>query len=130
VVFYALALRVGFLVTKGDVRQFLVQFAHPRSRFSNSQPLGHLFIEEAFTRAVGLEPFTIDDKLRNGAPTSALYHFFSSARRGFDVDFFVCNVMPLQEAFCLAAVGAPEGGIKDNLHLTGYLTVNRKASQS
>ena len=39
----------------------------PGSGFGDAEELGHLVVEEAVAGAVGLDPFAVDDELRDGA---------------------------------------------------------------
>ena len=88
-------------------------------RLCNTQAFGHLLIEEPLARAVGLHPFAINHKLRDGARARAFNNLVGRAGRGFDVDFFEGNVVFFQEAFGDAAVRAPEGGIDEKFHVSG-----------
>jgi len=80
------------------------------------QEFGHLFVQESFARAVGLDPFAVDDELGNGALAGATDNFLGGARSGLDVDLLVRNVVPVQEALGFAAIRTPKGGINDQLH--------------
>jgi hypothetical protein len=55
-------------------------------RLGNTQAFGHLFVQEAFSWAVGLDPFAIDDKLRDGTLAGSGNHFVGRSGRVFDVD--------------------------------------------
>jgi hypothetical protein len=76
---------------------------------SNAQEFTHFFVEKAFTRTIRLDPFAINDELGNGALAGAADDLFGSAGSGFDIDFLVGDLVSGQEAFGLAALGAPEG---------------------
>jgi hypothetical protein len=82
----------------------------------DSEALGHGFVEEAFARAVGLDPFAVDDELWDGALAGAFDDFVDGAGGGLDVDFFESDVVFGEEAFGLAAVRAPGGGIDSEFH--------------
>ena len=84
--------------------------------FCNSQPLGHLFVEEAFALPVWLHPFAVDYELRDGTLASVLDHFVCCSGRVFDIDVLKRDVVLLQKALGYATVGAPEGGINGYLH--------------
>ena len=86
-------------------------------RFIDAQNFGHLFIQETFTRAIGLKPSSIDDQLRNGTFAGTPDDLLGSTRSRFDIDFFVGDIVLRQEAFGDAAIGAPEGGVQGYLHL-------------
>ena len=85
-------------------------------RLSNTQAFGHLFIKKALARSVGLHPFPVNDKLRDGTLTGLGHHFCGRAGRIFDIDFREGNLVFLQEALGQAAVGAPEGRINEQFH--------------
>src|SRR6202041_2398833 len=74
------------------------------------------FVEETFAGSVGLDPFAIDDELRDSAFAGALDDFVHGAGGGFDIDVFIGNVVLGEKAFGLAAVGAPGGGIDGEFH--------------
>ena len=59
----------------------------------NAQAFGHLFVEKSFARTIGLYPFAIDNKLRNGTLAGVADDFFGGSRRGFDVDLFIGDVV-------------------------------------
>ena len=84
--------------------------------FFDAQALGHFFVEEAFALAVGLDPFAVNHKLRNGPLAGSLDHFVGSSGRVFDIDVLKCDVVLLQEALGFTAVWTPEGGIDSYLH--------------
>jgi len=52
----------------------------------NSKALGHLFVEEAFARTVRLDPFSINDKLRDSVLACLFHDFVGSSGSGLDVD--------------------------------------------
>jgi len=83
--------------------------------FFNAQALGHFFVEEAFALAVGLDPFAVNHKLRNGPLAGSLDHFVGSSGRVFDIDVLERNVVLFQEVLGFTAVRAPEGGIDSYL---------------
>lgn len=72
-----------------------------------AEALFHFGVEEAATGAVGLDPFTVDDELRNGAFANVSDHLFGSAGRSLDVDFGVEDAVGFEKAFGLATVTAP-----------------------
>lgn len=81
-----------------------------------SQPLAHLVMKKASTRAVRLHPFPIDHKLRDRTLSYITEYFLSGTRRGFDVDFGKFKAVRLQESLRLAAVTAPGCSVEDQLH--------------
>jgi hypothetical protein len=82
----------------------------------NAQALGHFFVEETFAGAVGLDPFSIDDELRDGALAGVLDDLVRRAGGGFDVDLFKRDIVLGEEAFSFATVGAPKGGVDGDFH--------------
>src|SRR5258708_2282152 len=88
------------------------------------QPLRHLFVEEAFARTVGLHPFSINHKLRDGALASPFHDFIGSSRSGLDVDVGVWKLVPVEEPLRLPAVGTPKGGVNGDFHEVRYLVVS------
>jgi hypothetical protein len=74
----------------------------------NAQAFGHLLVEESFARTIGLHPFAIDNKLRNGALAGVAEDFFGGSRRGFDVDLLIGDVVFGQKTFGFTTIGAPE----------------------
>ena len=78
-----------------------------RLGLAHSQALGHFVVEEAFAGHIRLHPLAIDHKLRNGAFTGAFNDFIHRSRSGFDIDFFVRDVVLGQEALGLAAIRTP-----------------------
>src|SRR5436305_3475565 len=81
-----------------------------------AEPFRHFLIEKAFSRTVGLEPFAVDDKLRDGALAGATDDFLGGAGSGFDVDLLIGELVLVEEALGDAAVGAPEGRVEGDLH--------------
>lgn len=81
--------------------------------FVDAEPFSHLRVKEAFAGTVGLDPLAVDDELWDGSLADALDDLVGGARSGFDVDFFVRDVVLGQEALRKAAVRAPEGAIDD-----------------
>ena len=79
------------------------------SGFADSEAFGHLFVEEASTRPVGLHPLPVDHELRDGSFAGALDDFLGGAGRRLDVDLFIANVVLGQKTFGFAAIGTPKG---------------------
>src|ERR1700720_3133858 len=87
-----------------------------RQRIPNAQLGFHLVIEKSLAGTVGLDPFTINDELRDSALSNLPDQLFRRARRGGNVDLFIGDVVLVQEAFGFAAVWAPQSGIDKKLH--------------
>jgi hypothetical protein len=79
------------------------------SGVGDTEELGHLIVEEAVAGAVGLDPFAVDDKLRDGTLAYVGEDEIGSARRVLDIDFFEGDVVGGEEALRFAAVAAPVG---------------------
>jgi hypothetical protein len=77
-------------------------------RLSKTQAFGHFVVEKPFSWRVGLHPFAVDYKLWDGALAGSLYDFIHRTGRGFDVYFFVRDVVLGQKALGFAAIGAPD----------------------
>lgn len=77
----------------------------------DAEQLSHFLVSKPASGDVGLNPFSVQDKLRNGAFAGPLDYFFGRARNRFDVDFFVGNLVFCQPALCGVAVPAPWSGI-------------------
>src|SRR6201987_5153591 len=86
----------------------------PTLSLIDPKKLGHFVVEESFTWAVGLEPSTIDHQLGNRALARSPDNLFGGTGRGFDVNFFVGNIVRGQKAFGGTAIRAPESGIERN----------------
>src|ERR1700680_1479641 len=106
----------------GDSREIM-------SGMLNAQPCFHLLIEKSLARTVGLDPFTVNDELRDSALSNLPDQLFRRIRRGRNVDLFICAVVLVQEAFGFAAVWAPESGINNKLH-NPILNANRGQPRS
>jgi len=78
--------------------------------------LGHFFVEKAFALPVGLDPFTVNDELGNGALAGALDYFVGRSGRVFDINFVERDAVLLQEAFGFAAVRALDAAIDSYFH--------------
>jgi hypothetical protein len=83
---------------------------------NQAQPLAHLLVEKAAAGMVGLDPFAVDDELRDSALAYVPDQFGGGFGRGFDVNLGVGEVVLFEEALRLAAIAAPRRGIEDDLH--------------
>jgi len=92
---------------------------HEGLRLLDSKALGHFVIEEAFAGPVRLDPFSVDDKLRDGALAGEFDDFVDGARRCCDIDFFVGNVVLGKKTLGFPTIGAPERGINGEFHFDG-----------
>ena len=82
----------------------------------HAEALRHLRVLEAFTGDIGLHPFTIDHKLRNGPLAGVLDHLFRGAWYLFNIDLTVSDLVLVEPPFCFPAVAAPRGGIDNEFH--------------
>src|SRR5260370_39285205 len=89
-----------------SVRELLVD----RQRFC------HVFVEETVAGTVGLDPFSINYKLRDGALARPLDDLIGGSRSGLDVDVRVRKLVPVEKALGLPAIGTPKGGINGDFH--------------
>jgi hypothetical protein len=64
-------------------------------------------MEKSATGTVGLNPFTIDDELRDSAFADVGEDLIGGAGRLFYVDFGVGNLVRLEKSFGLTTVTAP-----------------------
>jgi hypothetical protein len=82
----------------------------------NAEECGHFFVEESAAGFVGLDPFSVDDELWDGALADVGLDGVGGTGDGLDVDLVVGEIVLLEEAFSLAAVAAPAGGVKGDVH--------------
>jgi hypothetical protein len=73
-------------------------------------------VEEALARAVGLDPFAVEDELRDGSLADVGDDLGGGAGGALDVDFLVGDLMGGEEAFGFAAVSAPGRGVEEEFH--------------
>src|SRR5580765_8606373 len=67
-------------------------------RMIDAQTLCQFFVEESFTGAIGLEPAAVNHQLRDGALARSPDNLLGGTGRGFDVNFFVGNIVGGQKA--------------------------------
>src|ERR1700744_5221832 len=75
-------------------------------------------MEEAQARAVRLNPFAVQNELRNGTFAGVGDYFLGSARLAFDIDFFVGDGVLGQKTLRFTAIAAPVGGVDEKFHRT------------
>ena len=83
---------------------------------SHVEESGHFGMEEAVAGLIGLDPFSVEDELGNGALADVGDDLFGCAGGVLDVDFFVRDGVALEEALGLAAVAAPGRGVEEEFH--------------
>lgn len=66
-------------------------------------------MEEAFSRSIGLNPLSVENKLRNGTLAGVGDDLVGGAGSRLDVDFGKGDGVQVEEALSLAAVAAPIG---------------------
>jgi hypothetical protein len=81
-----------------------------------SKQLAHLLVEEAMAWAIGLNPFAIDDELRDGTLAHVLDQLFCGSRSGLDIDLGIGDLVFVEESFGFAAIAAPCSGIDQHMH--------------
>ena len=86
-------------------------------RLRYTQQFGHFLMQKSYSRFIGLYPFAIYDKLRDGALADMGDHFLGGACRVFNVDFRVGKIVFFQKAFGLAAVATPASSINKQSHI-------------
>jgi len=93
-----------------------------RLRLTDTESLRHFFVEKTLARTVRLHPFSVDDELRDGAFSGSLHDFVGRAGRGFDVDLLERNLVLLEKALGLAAVGTPGCGVDGDFHASHIIS--------
>jgi hypothetical protein len=76
----------------------------------------HFLVEKAMTRAVGLNPFAIEDELRDGPLAHLSDNFLRGSGVGLDIDLGISDLVLFKEAFSFAAIAAPRRGIDQHMH--------------
>jgi hypothetical protein len=105
--------------TEGDVRVFQMD-THYGGYGSESadyaQAFRHLVIEKAFAGAVGLNPFSINNKLGDGALPGASDDFVGGPGSRLDVDLGIGNIVLGEKTPGDAAIGTPKSRVEGYLH--------------
>lgn len=73
-------------------------------------------MQKALTGAIRLNPFAVEDKLRDSAFADVPKNLIGSAWNLLDVDLGVGNRMFVQKTFSLAAITAPYSGVDLQIH--------------
>ena len=74
---------------------------------ADAEEFGHLVIEEAFARFIGLDPLAVENELRDGSLAGVLDDEFGGAGGVLDVDFGVGDLVGLEEALGLTTITTP-----------------------
>ncbi len=82
----------------------------------DAEELGHLIVEEAAAGLVGLDPFAVDDELRDGALAYVGNELVGGTGGVLDVYLFEWDVVGGKEALGFATVAAPGGGVDGEIH--------------
>src|SRR5271168_3720490 len=82
----------------------------------HSEELAHLVVQEAFAWTIGLNPFAIDDELRDGSFAHVPDNLFCGPWGGLDIDLAIGDLVFIEESFGLATVAAPCSGINQYMH--------------
>ena len=82
----------------------------------HAEELGHFLVEKAFAYAVGLDPFSVEDELRDSPFAHMPDNFLCRPGAGFDIDLGIGDLVLFKETFSFAAIAAPRSGIDQNLH--------------
>jgi hypothetical protein len=83
---------------------------------SDAEEGGHFGVEKALAGTVRLDPFAVEDELRDGLLANVFKDFISGTGDLLDVDLGVGNVVLGEEALGFTAVTAPRGGVNGQLH--------------
>jgi hypothetical protein len=74
-------------------------------------------MQKALSRAIRLDPFSVQHKLRDGPLAYVTHNFLSRARGIFYIDLGVGDLVLIEEPFGFAAIAAPRSGINQQFHL-------------
>src|ERR1700678_635445 len=83
---------------------------------AHREQLAHLFVEEALAWTVRLDPFAIEDKLRDSPLAHVTDNLVRSPGAGLDVDLGIGNLMFFEKFLGFAAIAAPRGRVKQKGH--------------
>jgi hypothetical protein len=86
----------------------------------HAEESGHLVVEEAAAGTVGLDPFSVDDELGDGALADVGDNLLGGAGGLFNVNFFVGDGVLIEEAFRGAAITAPGGRVNEEFHIRPF----------
>src|SRR5664279_3962491 len=77
------------------------------AHFSYAEQGAHLFMEEALSGFVRLNPRSIQHKLWNGALANVFYQIHRCRRRRFNIDFGIGNPVFLEKALSHSTIATP-----------------------
>ena len=77
--------------------------------FSDAEERRHFLMQKAVARAVGLNPFAVEDELRDGALAGVGDDLVGCAGSALDIDLSEGDGVAGEKALRLAAVAAPVG---------------------
>src|ERR1700733_693920 len=82
-----------------------------------TQPLCHFLIQKSSSGAIGLDPFSVNYKLRDGPFAGFLDNFLGGSGGRLNVDFLVGNIVLGEESLGLAAIRTPYSGVDSYFHM-------------
>ena len=77
--------------------------------FGDAEECGHFFMQEALADTVGLNPFAVQDELRDGTFAGVGDDLIGGAGSALDIDLSKGDGVAGEKTFGLAAVAAPVG---------------------
>jgi hypothetical protein len=81
-----------------------------------AEEIGHFPVKKAVACTVRLDPFAVDNELRDGPFAYLPDDFLCRPRAGLDINFGVGDLVLLEKPFGFAAIAAPVSGIHQNMH--------------
>jgi hypothetical protein len=82
----------------------------------HAEEIGHLPVKETMACTVRLNPFAVDDELRDGPFAYLPDDFLCRPRASLDINLCIGNLVLFKEPFSFAAIAAPRSGIHQNMH--------------
>jgi hypothetical protein len=93
----------------------------------DTEELSHFLVEKPFAYTVGLDPFTVENELRDGPFAHMADDFLCRPGVGLDINFGIGNLVLFKEPFSFAAIAAPRSGIDQNMHPSIIPTAKTRA---
>jgi len=82
----------------------------------HAEKLGHFLVEKPLAGTVRLNPFTVQDELRDSPFAHMADDFLCRPGVGLDINFGIGDLVLFKEPFSFAAIAAPRSGIDQNMH--------------
>jgi hypothetical protein len=79
------------------------------SGLRDAKKLGHFVVEKSLSGLVGLNPFSVENELRDGALAGIGDDLGGGTGRSFYIDLFEGDGVQVEKALGLAAIAAPVG---------------------